>query len=286
MKTVFISCGQYTEEEKQLGIRISEMVKLAGFDPFFAQEVHDLNSLDENILQALKNCVGFVTVLHPRGEIKTPDGPILTRASVWIEQELAIATYIKRVEKRPIEIIAFKHKLVSLEGIRQLIHLNPIEFAHEPEVLEILPARLRKWNLKPTGVNIQIQSVRNGKQEDHFISTINIQVVNDTNNRIEQYVGKLSMPDAFLKHWNETYFDSSVDAEGNRSFKFDQTGRGPIDPHDSKKLQERRYCTQCASSAFENIPGWVASAKITAKIWINGQEYSTEKTIRELSEGA
>src|ERR1700751_752808 len=93
-KTIFISCGQYTPAEKQLGKQISELVPaLTDCVPFFAEEVQDLNGLDANILRALRDCVGFITVLHPRGEIKRPNGSIV-RASVWIEQEIAIATYI------------------------------------------------------------------------------------------------------------------------------------------------------------------------------------------------
>jgi hypothetical protein len=45
-----------------------------------------------------------------------PDGSAHVRASVWIEQEIAIATYIQRVEKRSLPVIAFVHKSVGREG--------------------------------------------------------------------------------------------------------------------------------------------------------------------------
>jgi hypothetical protein len=144
-KTIFISCGQYTFAEKQLGKQISELVSaITDCVPYFAEQVQDLNGLDANILSALHECVGFITVMHPRGEIKRPDGSIV-RASVWIEQEIAIATYIQRVEKRTLPIIAFKHKSVGREGIRDLLHLNPIEFSEETEILAELPHRLALW---------------------------------------------------------------------------------------------------------------------------------------------
>jgi hypothetical protein len=73
----------------------------------------------------------------------------LVRASVWIEQEIAIATYIQRVEKRPLPIIAFKHVTVGREGLRDLLQLNPIEFTHESEVLARLPERLKDWRDLP-----------------------------------------------------------------------------------------------------------------------------------------
>ena len=87
-KTIFISRGQYTDAEKQLGKKISEMVRaLTHCVPFFAEDVQDLNGLDANILGALHNCPGFITVLHPRGEIKRPNG-LLVRASVWTSGNL------------------------------------------------------------------------------------------------------------------------------------------------------------------------------------------------------
>jgi hypothetical protein len=133
---VFISCGQYTQEEKKLGQQIAHMVRtVAGLEPFFAENVHDLNGLDTNVLDALRECAGFIVVLHPRGEITRPDNSTLIRASVWIEQEIAIATYVQRAEKRKLPIIAFKHKSVGREGIRDLLHLNPIEFTDENRIL-------------------------------------------------------------------------------------------------------------------------------------------------------
>src|SRR5690349_17133915 len=98
---VFVSCGQFTDSEKSLGKAIVAMVKdVTGFDAYFAEQVQDLNSLETNILNALQGCVAFITVLHPRGEIIRPDGSSHHRASIWIEQEIAIATYIQRIEKR------------------------------------------------------------------------------------------------------------------------------------------------------------------------------------------
>jgi hypothetical protein len=146
-KRVFISCGQYAPEEKRLGSQIAELVRSAGFDPFFAEEVHDLGGLDRNIFDALHSCVGFITVLHPRGAITRPDNSVVIRASVWIEQEIAIAAYIQHVEKRPLQVIAFRHVSVGREGVRDFVQLNPIEFRDESEVLAALPELLHK--LKP-----------------------------------------------------------------------------------------------------------------------------------------
>jgi hypothetical protein len=81
--TIFISCGQFTDAEKRLGKQIASMVRtLPGVEPFCAEEIQDLGGLDDNVLCALRDCVAFITVLYPRGEITRPDNFVHTRASV------------------------------------------------------------------------------------------------------------------------------------------------------------------------------------------------------------
>lgn len=288
-KTIFISCGQYTAAEKQLGKQISELVRtLTDCVPFFAEEVQDLNGLDANILSALHDCVGFITVMHPRGEIKRPNGSVV-RASVWIEQEIAIATYIQRVEKRTLPIIAFKHKSVGREGIRDLLHLNPFEFTDEAEILVELTKRLAAWRtLKPSGVELQITSRAAGRQEEHDIRSLEITLVNATNRLIERYVVEVRLPSALLKHWGATYpTEVRRNIPGVRSFRFDQNGRGALGPHD-RLLHPITfdYCTVCAMPEHETEPigaALVSEMKLGATAWVEGNEYVVEKTVKQLA---
>ncbi len=263
-KTIFISCGQYTAAEKRLGKQISEMVRtLTDCVPFFAEEVQDLNGLDANILSALHDCVGFITVMHPRGEIRRPNGSIV-RASVWIEQEIAIATYIQRVEKRTLPIIAFKHKSVGREGIRDLLHLNPFEFTDDAEILTELPKRLAAWrSLKPSGVELRLSSQAAGWQEGHDIGRLEITLLNGTNRLIEKYEFEVRLPSALLKHWSTTYpTEVRCNIPRLRCFRFDQNGRGALRPHD--QLQHPitfDYCTTCAKPEHEST--WVGAALVS-----------------------
>jgi hypothetical protein len=167
---IFVSCGQYSEAEKALGRGIVQVVEsTTGLRAFFAEEVHDLNGLDDNILAALRDCAAFITVMHPRGEIARPDGSFLVRASVWIEQEIAIATYIRRVEKRALPVIAFLHKSVGREGIRELLHLNPIPFTSEADVLAALPELLQPWKtLTAEGIRVELESVASGHYREGY----------------------------------------------------------------------------------------------------------------------
>lgn len=145
--TVFISCGQYTPEEKALGKDICTIVRGVGYEPYFAENQSSLKGLHENILSKLNECSGFIAVMHPRGVVSFPGGASHTRGSVWVEQEIAIAAFLAQHGGRQIEVAAFVHEAVKREGIRDLLHLNPILFRAENEILDQLPGILRKWTL-------------------------------------------------------------------------------------------------------------------------------------------
>jgi hypothetical protein len=118
------------------------------FDCFFAETQHNLNGLHENIFDALNQCDGFITVLHRRGNVSYgPDKhEQLARASVWIEQEIAIAAYIQRTTKSDLLAAAYIEKGVGREGLRELLHLNPLEFTSNDQIITDLKARLNTWH--------------------------------------------------------------------------------------------------------------------------------------------
>jgi hypothetical protein len=285
-KTIFISCGQWSEPEKKLGKEIAAMVKsLTDCTPFFAEEVQDLNGLDSNILNALGECVGFITVLHPRGTINGPDGKVTVRASLWIEQEIAIATYIHRIEERPLPIIAFKHKSVSLEGIRTLLHLNPTEFVDEREVLTALPERLKAWkSLEATGIELQVATGVVSKERGHEIRRLEVFVKNDTNKRLDSFDYEIILPASVLKHW-DTRYPSEVQSDISRlrQFRFNQTNNGPIAPHTRVRLTGFDYCMQCAFEDYAELEALKFEPLVIARLWVNGSQYEVVKTSRQLA---
>jgi hypothetical protein len=294
MGKIFVSCGQYTAEEKSLGKTVVKMVKsITGKDAFFAEEVQDLNGLDSNILAALRDADGFITILHPRGTITRPNGATVVRASVWIEQEIGIATYIQRIEKRHLPVIAFIHKSVGREGIRDLLHLNPITFEDESDVLAALPERLTPWkNLVSSDISVGLKAGGRSKREDHWIRQLSVQVVNNSNNRISNYNCELSIPKGLLHHWSATYpTEIKQNDSRNRLFRFNENNRGiPISPRSTGNVATFEYCEECAAeqtgegSFFGGVA--VAEMRITVKLWTDGREYSDEKTVKELSTGA
>src|ERR1700677_3131214 len=223
MSKIFVSCGQFTDSEKSLGNAMVQIVKtITGSEALFAERGQNLNGLDSNILGALRDCTAFITVLHPRGEIIRPDGSRHVRASVWIEQEIAFATYIQRVEKRVLPVIAFIHESVGREGIRDLLHLNPKTFKNESEVLAALPELLQPWKtLNSSGIRVQLLSGGRTREQDHWIRRLAVGLVNDSNQRINSFNCEVRLPSGILKHWSAIYLtEAKSDDPRYRCFRF------------------------------------------------------------------
>lgn len=146
-KTVFVSCGQFTDEERDLGKRACDLVEqFTPFQGYFAQNQVTLKALSENVLRRLYESVGLIVIMHHRGKIEGRD---TIRASVWIEQEIAMATLMEQVLGRPLHIAVFIQKGIAREGIRQQIQLNPIEFTRSEEVIAALRDILPTWKTPP-----------------------------------------------------------------------------------------------------------------------------------------
>src|SRR5262249_42226173 len=144
-KTVFISCGQFLESEKALGKKAAELVnKLTPFEGYFAEDQSDLKGVTESILSRLYDSVGFIAIMHHRGTFAAPAGNI-TRASVWIEQEIAIAAFMGQILNRRLWTVSYYQEGIQLEGVRQFILLNPKKFRTSEDVLVGLETVLPTW---------------------------------------------------------------------------------------------------------------------------------------------
>jgi hypothetical protein len=276
---IFVSCGQFTDAEKSLGKEIVRVVEsTTPLTAFFAEQVHDLNGLNDNILNALRNCAGFITVIHPRGKIQRPDGSSHVRASVWIEQEIAIAAYVQSVEKRPLPVIAFIHESVGREGIRELIHLNPIQFVNEVDVLKALPGRLAPFkSLTATGIRVELTSQRVRIQDGHPILQLTVNLINDSNERIREYDGVVRVPTEILRHFSATYVNEQPSGDpAYRQFRLREKNTGPIQPRSAMVLMTLEYCMMCASEAAGiGVP----DSSVQAQVWIENREFSDEKAL-------
>src|SRR5216683_2291933 len=141
-KRIFISCGQFLESEKALGRKAAELVNnLTPFEGYFAENQSDLTGVTESILGKLHDSVGFIAILHHRGTVTQLDRTI-TRASVWIEQEIAIAAFMGQILKRPLRTLGYYEQGIPLEGVRQFILLNAKPFTTSEEVIRDLEEML------------------------------------------------------------------------------------------------------------------------------------------------
>jgi hypothetical protein len=117
---------------------------------YFAENEHSLEGITENILKALYGSAGLIAIMHPRGFVfRQPGGDLVcVRGSVWVEQELAIAAFIQQVLERNLPVRAYVHKDIAREGLRDKLHINPVIFADDKEVLDDLRAFLPRWKLE------------------------------------------------------------------------------------------------------------------------------------------
>lgn len=124
---VFVSCGQYSEAEQTLGRGICALIRelRPDVEPYFAQDQSTSEGLSNHILKALFGSAGFICVMHQRGKLNTPEGNTITRGSVWVEQEIAITTFMNQVLGRSIPTFYYRQAGVGLEGIRSVLLLNP-----------------------------------------------------------------------------------------------------------------------------------------------------------------
>ncbi|HEV7671022.1 MAG TPA: hypothetical protein VGS22_21100 [Thermoanaerobaculia bacterium] len=140
---IFVSCGQCTDEEKNLGKAIQRVIdQSSDLKSYFAESVHDLESLDRHVFGALRDCVGGVIVMHPRGRVlDATSNEWGIRSSVWINQEIAILAYRRMFEGLEIPTIVFADSRVRLEGAMTTLIVNPRILGKTDEVLR----KIKDW---------------------------------------------------------------------------------------------------------------------------------------------
>lgn len=132
---VFISCGQRSKEEKQLGFACRDYFRSLGYNTYLAEKVQSLEALTENIFHHLKNSEYAAFIDCAREELK----PGKFRGSVFVNQELAIAAFLQ-VDSR-----VFHEEGVTREGVVEHLIAKPIHFSDEQEFLEKLKEQTKGW---------------------------------------------------------------------------------------------------------------------------------------------
>jgi hypothetical protein len=145
---VFISCGQFTEQEKQLGERVRVLVEeLTECEGYFAENKNSLDGISQHIFGALNQAAGFIAIMHHRGHVRSLSEQLI-RGSVCVEQEIAIAAFVKYTQGRELPVLLYLQKGIELEGVRQQLLLRPLEFETDEEVLAHLSKTIENGALR------------------------------------------------------------------------------------------------------------------------------------------
>ena len=270
---VFISCGQRTQEEKRLGQQIGQLVRnLTPFKPYFAENQASLEGLTSHIFNALRRAAGFIAVLHRRGFVSleaTGEGPALTRASVWVEQEIAIAAFLRQSMGIPIEVMGFIEKGIALEGVRQYVLMNPIEFERNDEVLLRLQETLPSWSqstMPQSSLRVMIDQIPwNRNWQGYRYDKLRVAVKNDGGEPIGNYFVEIECPKKLLEP-STTYnwLEKERTTEEIAFFRIvaNDTRRGgppTIYPNDSKVVFELEFLHPGAGASQIKIIGRVSA---------------------------
>jgi hypothetical protein len=151
---VFISCGQFTQEEMALGKAVEKLVQeLTGVKAYFAENQNTLQALSENVFSSLKRATGFIAIMHHRGAVETPSGKHV-RGSVWVEQEIAIAAFLRFSTGEEIPVALYMQQDengvgIKREGVRDKLRLDPVSFQTSDDVLSNLRERILSGQFNP-----------------------------------------------------------------------------------------------------------------------------------------
>jgi len=278
-RRIFISCGQRTDEERNLGAAVAELVKSkTQLSPYFAEEQSSLAGLTTHIFNALNDAAGFIAILHRRGSVMfgPESGRIdLIRASVWVEQEIAIAAFIQQSLGRPLPVAAYIEEGIALEGVRQYVLLHPKPFRSYQDVLEDLEIVLSSWQVTGGEAGVEVVPVQRewaknwqGYRYDEFSVTLR----NKGEEPVSKYVVEIEFPRDLLEsstHYTALVPDRSDDAIAFfRTTEEHQRGRTPIQPGDSLKVfgtEFKRFETEAFPKPVVlrlRIPGLPAQERI------------------------
>jgi len=221
-QTVFIICGQQTYDEKELGTSIQALVReLTPFEPYFAEFQTSFEGLSKNIFRTLNQSAGLIAVMHKRGQVNPPGD--MFRASVWVEQEIAIAAFLNSALGKHINVAVYIQPGITLEGVRQQLLLNPKVFKENDDVLENLSLILPSWKAPAepeealeADIGIEYEKIKvTGERHNYRLIVL---LTNRGKEPIDEYHVDLEFPTGLIEKTKEEYHYVSIHSTDKRSF--------------------------------------------------------------------
>jgi hypothetical protein len=246
---IFISCGQLSAEELRLGKALCEIVLKDGrYAPYFAENQSSLEGVTQDILGQLTAAAGFVAVIHPRGDVHVPDATVsggvrqFHRASVWIEQEIAILAAQRQAQGRNIPVQIYSKRGVAREGLRSYVMTNPLEFDREDEVIDHFRQLLPAWalTLQVSGVMLLPVITRKVDERDPTFFTLCLALHNSGDKRALDGRMKIEFPLKFIRHSfiasEKRRTNSRIEFEMNREWFVGQELFDHLYPNDTTRV--------------------------------------------------
>jgi hypothetical protein len=187
--------------------------------------------------------------MHHRGELSTPEGNTRIRGSVWVEQEVAIAAFLKQAQGRDIQVVVYLQRGISREGVRDQLHLNPIDFDAADGVLKDFRQRLVDGRFKPARlaspkeVELRFKPRRTNHYANQQFYQLELAVTNTGSEPVTDYWIALQFPKGALIQ-NTKYAGERRDRETptHRFFRLVQSDRGrEIYPGDEVRFFSLNY---------------------------------------------
>lgn len=294
---IFVSCGQSTAAERDLGKQIARLVEgTTGCKAYFAENQTSFEGVTENVLKRLHAAAGFIAVMHPRGLVSNPNDSNASswvRGSVWVEQEIAIAAFISQVLDRHIEVRAYVHETIEREGLRDKLHLNPTTFRNDTEILDDLKVFLPEWraltrqhkeslSLKANIKHRQVPIPGGGGDDERFQLLVSVE--NDGEKDVSDFRLTVDFPERFHDEGNHArrvqsrepgyvrYQTTNTEQEIGHLYPTDETREDFIAFHYKISKKEKR---ETSGALKEEVTATVYSGNMKPK--------QTVKTLAELS---
>jgi hypothetical protein len=255
--------------------------ELTPFEAYFADYQSSFEGLTNHILKALCDSVGFIAVLHPRGEVTYPGGGCI-RASVWVEQEIAIAAYIAQITRKELKTAAFIHESVVLEGMRRQIILNPVPFSSSNDVLSGLKGTLTDWasaiSATKAPARVHINSRLSRREGALHYYDLTVTATNDSVDVIDTYHLDVEIPLSVVEQGTVSQLEVPERRTATHAlFRSTQTNSGRrLFPGDPVRLITLRYIVGTGTHELQ-------SQLVEAKLYLPGLDpVGAQKTLEEL----
>ena len=143
---IFLSCGQNPDYDEPRFVQlIKDKIINLGFDePYIAVHIQSPRSIRENVFRQLQESDYFIWIDFRREDIKDHTGNVISRGSLFTNQELALASFLE------IESILFQEDGIQRDGMLNAIQGNATRFSNRNDLPDLIAGEItrRHWTIQ------------------------------------------------------------------------------------------------------------------------------------------